>query len=61
MLRWDEGFEAFLRERNRCGKVLTEETLKYYRSLFNLFKRYLEGKEVSEQLIDCGKPPEEVA
>jgi len=49
VLRWDEGFEAFLRERKRRKKVLTEGTLRYYR---NLFKKHLEGRELSEQLID---------
>jgi len=49
VLHWDEGFEAFLKERKRRKKVLTEGTLRYYR---NLFKKYLEGKELSEQLID---------
>jgi len=49
VLHWDEGFEAFLRERKRRRKVLTEGTLKYYR---NIFLKHLEGKEISEQLID---------
>ena len=50
VLKWDdEGPEAFLRERKRRKKVLTEGTLRYYR---NLFKKYLEGRELSEQLID---------
>jgi Uncharacterized protein conserved in archaea len=49
VLRWDGDFEAFLKERKRRRKVLTEGTLKYYR---NLFKKYLEGRELSEQLID---------
>jgi len=49
VLHWNEGFEAFLKERKRRKKVLTEGTLRYYR---NLFKKYLEGKELSEQLID---------
>ena len=48
-LHWDEGFEQFLVERKKRRKVRVPETLKYYRSLF---KRYLEGKELSEQLID---------
>ena len=48
-LHWDEGFEQFLVERKKRRKVRDPETLKYYRSLF---KRYLEGKELSEQLID---------
>lgn len=49
VLKWDEGFENFLMERKKRRQVKDPETLKYYR---NLFKKYLEGKEVSEQLID---------
>ncbi|MEM0026041.1 MAG: hypothetical protein QXV41_05685 [Zestosphaera sp.] len=49
VLEWDEGFERFLREHRRRRKVSADETVKYYRSLF---KRYLEGKELSEELID---------
>ncbi|MEM1703006.1 MAG: hypothetical protein QXQ31_03005 [Zestosphaera sp.] len=49
VLEWDEGFERFLREHKRRRKVSTDETVRYYRSLF---KRYLEGKELSEELID---------
>jgi len=48
-LHWDEGFELFLRERKKRRKVKSQETLQYYKSLF---LRYLEGKELSEQLID---------
>jgi hypothetical protein len=48
-LHWDEGFEQFLVERKKRRKVRSQETLQYYRSLF---MRYLEGKELSEQLID---------
>ncbi|MEM0196728.1 MAG: hypothetical protein QXK66_03750, partial [Sulfolobales archaeon] len=40
-LEWDEGFERFLREHKRRRKVSTDETVRYYRSLF---KRYLEGR-----------------
>ena len=39
-LHWDDGFEAFLRERKRRRRVLTEGALKYCR---NLFKKYLEA------------------
>jgi len=49
VLRWDEGFERFLAERKKRRKVRDPETLKYYRSIF---KKYLEGKELSEELID---------
>ena len=38
-----------MRESKRCKKVLTEGTQRYYR---NLFKKYLEGKELSEKIID---------
>ncbi|MEM0285023.1 MAG: integrase [Sulfolobales archaeon] len=48
-LEWDEGFERFLREHKRRRKVSTDETVRYYRSLF---KRYLEGRELSEELVD---------
>ena len=49
VLRWDDGFERFLMERKKKRKVRDPETLKYYK---NLFKKYLEGKELSEHLID---------
>jgi hypothetical protein len=48
-LRWDGGFEEFLRERKKRRKIATEETLKYYRSLF---KKYLEGRELSRELAE---------
>ena len=48
-LRWDEDFEHFLMERKKRKKVRDPETIKYYRSIF---KKYLEGKELSEELID---------
>jgi len=48
-LRWDEDFEEFLRERKKRRKIATEETLKYYRSLF---KKYLEGRELSRELAE---------
>ncbi|MEM2288179.1 MAG: integrase [Sulfolobales archaeon] len=48
-LEWSEDFENFLVERKKRRKVKDPETVKYYR---NLFKRYLEGKELSEELID---------
>jgi intergrase/recombinase len=48
-LTWEHGFEEFLRERKRRGKVTSPETLAYYRSLF---ERYLEGKALSQGLID---------
>jgi len=48
-LRWDEGFERFLVERKKRRKVRTTETLNYYK---NLFLQHLEGKELTEELID---------
>ena len=49
VLRWDESFEQFLMERKKRRKVRSKETLQYYK---NLFLKHLEGKELSEQLID---------
>jgi len=46
---WSEDFERFLVERKKRKKIKDVETLNYYRSLF---MRYLQGKELSEQLID---------
>jgi len=48
-LEWSEDFEKFLIEWKKHKKVKDPETLKYYR---NLFMKYLQGKELSEQLID---------
>jgi intergrase/recombinase len=48
-LTWDKGFEEFLRERKKRRKITTEDTLEYYR---NLFKKHLEGKVLSQDLID---------
>ncbi len=48
-LRWTEDFEQFLRERKKRRKVLSEETLRYYKSLF---LKYLEGKTLSEELVE---------
>jgi hypothetical protein len=42
------GFEEFLRERKRRRKIVSEETMAYYR---NIFKRYLEGRTLSEELV----------
>jgi len=49
VLRWSDDFEYFLMERKKRRKVRDPETLKYYRSIF---KKYLEGRELSEELID---------
>jgi intergrase/recombinase len=48
-LTWDQGFEEFLRERKKRMKIKSEGTMKYYR---NLFKKHLEGKVLSQDLID---------
>lgn len=48
-MEWDKDFETFLSERKRRKKVKTEETLNYYKSLFN---KYLRGKELNEKLVD---------
>jgi len=47
--RWSEDFEEFLRSRKKRKKILTRETLAYYR---NLFEKYLEGKVLSEELVE---------
>jgi intergrase/recombinase len=44
----ETGFEEFLRERNKRRKIVSEGTMSYYR---NLFKLYLEGKSLSEELV----------
>jgi len=43
------GFEEFLREWKKRRKIASEETMAYYRSLF---KRYLEDKALSEELVE---------
>jgi len=48
-LSWSLDFENFLVERKKRRKVRDVETLKYYKSLFI---RYLEGRELSEELIE---------
>ena len=48
-LKWDKGFEEFLSERKKKRKIKNPETIKYYRSLF---KKHLEGKVLSEDLIN---------
>ena len=48
-LKWSEDFEYFLMERKKRRKVRDPETIKYYRSIF---MKYLDGKELSEDLID---------
>jgi intergrase/recombinase len=49
ILKWEPGFEEFLRERKKRRKIVSGETMSYYRSLF---KRYLEGKALSEELVE---------
>jgi intergrase/recombinase len=49
-LTWEPGFEEFLRERKKRGRVTNSETLAYYRSLF---KKYLEGRSLSQELVNC--------
>jgi hypothetical protein len=46
---WSEDFERLLAERKKRRKVRSQETLQYHKSIF---LRYLEGEELSEQLID---------
>ncbi|MEM4846850.1 MAG: integrase [Thermosphaera sp.] len=48
-LEWSEDFENFLSERKKRRKVRDLETISYYR---NLFKKYLEGRELSEELVE---------
>ena len=47
--KWEPGFEEFLRERKKRKRVVDPETIAYYRSLF---KKHLEGKTLSEELVD---------
>lgn len=46
---WSQGFEEFLRERKKRRKIIDPETIACYR---NLFKKHLEGKTLSEDLIN---------
>jgi len=48
-LEWSEDFEHFLMERKKRRRVRDVETLKYYKSLFT---KHLQGRELSEKLID---------
>jgi intergrase/recombinase len=47
--KWDPGFEEFLRERKKRRRVLDPETIAYYKSLF---MKHLEGKALSEELVN---------
>jgi hypothetical protein len=49
VFKWEPGFEEFLRERKKRRKVTDPETIAYYRSLF---MKHLEGKTLSEELIN---------
>jgi len=49
VFKWEPGFEEFLRERKKRKKVASPGTITYYR---NLFKKHLEGKALSEELVD---------
>jgi hypothetical protein len=49
VFKWEPGFEEFLRERKKRKKVVNPETIAYYRSLF---KKHLEGKTLSEELVE---------
>jgi intergrase/recombinase len=49
VFRWEPGFEEFLRERKKRRRVTDPETIAYYR---NLFVKYLEGKTLSEELVN---------
>jgi len=48
-LEWGDEFEVFLAECKKRRKVKDLETMKYYRSIC---MKYLQGKELSEQVID---------
>jgi intergrase/recombinase len=48
-LKWDPGFEEFLKERKKRRRVVDPETIAYYRSLF---EKHLEGKTLSEELVN---------
>ncbi|MEM0235986.1 integrase [Thermofilum sp.] len=47
-LEWSSDFEEFLKEHKKRRRVRDPETLAYYKSLF---KKHLEGKELSEELV----------
>jgi len=49
VFKWEPGFEEFLRERKKRRKVVDLETIAYYKSLF---KKHLEGKTLSEELVE---------
>jgi intergrase/recombinase len=49
VFRWEPGFEEFLRERKKRRRVTDPETVAYYKGLF---MKYLEGKTLSEELVN---------
>ena len=49
VFKWEPGFEEFLRERKKRRRVVDPETIAYYKSLF---KKHLEGKTLSEELVE---------
>jgi hypothetical protein len=49
ILKREPDIEEFLRERKKRRKIVSGEAMSYYRSLF---KRYLEGKAFSEELVE---------
>ncbi|MCD6300614.1 MAG: integrase [Staphylothermus sp.] len=48
-LVWSDDFETFLRERKEGRKVTTDDMIRKYRSCF---KKYLEGKTLSRELVE---------
>jgi intergrase/recombinase len=48
-LTWERGFEEFLASRKKRRKVVNPKTMTYYR---NIFKKYLEGKALTHDLVD---------
>lgn len=49
VFKWEPGFEEFLRERKKRRRVVDPETIAYYKGLF---KKHLEGKTLSEELVN---------
>jgi len=49
VFKWELGFEEFLMERKKRRRVADLNTIAYYR---NLFRKYLEGKTLSEELVE---------
>ena len=48
-LKWERGFEEFLKERKKRRRIASDETLAYYRRLFD---RHLEGRDLSHELVE---------